>query len=157
MENYTPRLKVTKVVWEIPEEGWIKVNTDDASRGNPGRSTIGFCVRDEYEDIVFAEGKEINEATNTEAEAVAIVEALKFCRMQLYPQVYVQTDSMLMKKIMEGSWKPPWCIVEQIEEIMQLLNEDNYVVSHIYREGNKLTDHRANYALDHGNIVCQDF
>ncbi|XP_070039454.1 uncharacterized protein [Nicotiana tomentosiformis] len=107
MENYTPRLKVSKVIWELPGEGWIKVNTDGASRGNPGRSAIGYCVRDEYRDIVFAAGKEINETTNTEAEAEAIVQALKFCRMQQYSQVCVQTDSMVMKKILEGSWKPP--------------------------------------------------
>lgn len=107
MENYIPRLKVDKVVWELPGEGCLKVNTDGASRGNPGRSAIGYCVRDEFGDIVYAVGKEINETTNTEAKAMAIVEALRFCRFQQYSHVCVQTDSMLMKKIMDGSWKPP--------------------------------------------------
>ncbi|XP_070022972.1 uncharacterized protein [Nicotiana sylvestris] len=37
MENFTPKLKVTKVIWELPSAGWLKVNTDGASRGNPGR------------------------------------------------------------------------------------------------------------------------
>uniref|UniRef100_A0A1U7VHC3 Uncharacterized protein LOC104213858 n=1 Tax=Nicotiana sylvestris TaxID=4096 RepID=A0A1U7VHC3_NICSY len=41
MENFTPKLKVTKVMWEFPSAGWLKVNTDGASRGNPGRSSIG--------------------------------------------------------------------------------------------------------------------
>ncbi|XP_019248489.1 PREDICTED: uncharacterized protein LOC109227749 [Nicotiana attenuata] len=98
---------VDKVVWEFPRECWLKVNTDGASRGNPGRSAIGYNARDEKGDIVFAEWKEINETTNTEAEAMAIVEALRYCRMQQYSQVCVQTDSMLMKKIIEGMWKPP--------------------------------------------------
>uniref|UniRef100_A0A1U7X1L2 Uncharacterized protein LOC104234194 n=1 Tax=Nicotiana sylvestris TaxID=4096 RepID=A0A1U7X1L2_NICSY len=40
MENFTPKLKVTKVMWEFPSTGWLKVNTDGASRGNPGRSSI---------------------------------------------------------------------------------------------------------------------
>lgn len=40
---------------------------------------------------------------------------------------------------------------------MQLLEGSNYMVSHIFREGNKLADHLANYALDHGNIECQEF
>nr|XP_009777052.1 PREDICTED: uncharacterized protein LOC104226713 [Nicotiana sylvestris] len=35
MENYTPKLKYQKVIWEQPIEGWIKVNTDGASKGNP--------------------------------------------------------------------------------------------------------------------------
>lgn len=102
IENYTPRFKVDRVIWEFPGEGWLKVNTDGASRGNFGRSAIGCCVRDEKGDIVFAAEKKINETTNTKAEAMAIVEALRFCRMQQYPQVCIQTDLMLMKKIMDG-------------------------------------------------------
>lgn len=81
MENYTPRLKVKKVIWTFPEEGWLKVNTDGASRGNPGRSAIGYCIRDEKGDIVYTVGKEIKETTNIEAETVAIVEVLRYCRM----------------------------------------------------------------------------
>ncbi|XP_019250979.1 PREDICTED: uncharacterized protein LOC109229885 [Nicotiana attenuata] len=130
MENYTPRLKVDKVLLEFPGEGWLKVNTDGASRGNPGRSAVGYCVKDENGDIVFAAGKEIHETTETEAEAMAIVEALRFCRMQQYFQV---------------------------EEIMQLFEGRNNVVSHVFRERNKLADHLANYALDAGDIACQEF
>lgn len=79
MENNTPRLKVNNVTWELPMEGWIKVNTDDASRKNPDRSAIGYCLRDELGDVRYAFGKEINEVTNTELEAIAILEAIRFC------------------------------------------------------------------------------
>lgn len=64
---------------------------------------------------------------------------------------------MLLKNIMDGFWRPPWTITEQVEEIMHLLEGGNYVVSHIFREVNKLADHLANYALDHGDIKCQGF
>ncbi|XP_019234932.1 PREDICTED: uncharacterized protein LOC109215344 [Nicotiana attenuata] len=157
MENYTPRLKVDKVCWELPGEGWLKVNTDGASRRNPGRSAIGYCVSNETGDVCYALGKEINEAINTEAEAVAIVDALRFCRLHQYSHVWIQIDSMLMKKIIDGTWKTPWCIADQVEEIMQLLEGCNYIVSHIFREGNKLADQLANYALDFGDIECKDF
>lgn len=56
MENYTLKLKVCKVMWEFPSAGWLKINTDGASRGNPGRSFIRYCVRDEKGDIVRAVG-----------------------------------------------------------------------------------------------------
>ncbi|XP_070002841.1 uncharacterized protein LOC142165887 [Nicotiana tabacum] len=90
MENFTPKLKVTKVMWEPP---------------------------------IKSVGSEIEETTNTVAEAM----------------------------------KPPWIISEQVEEIMQLMIGGNYTVTHIHREGNKLADHLANYALDHGEIECQQF
>nr|XP_016513320.1 PREDICTED: uncharacterized protein LOC107830307 [Nicotiana tabacum] len=157
LENYTPRLKVDKVLWEFPMEGWIKVNIDGASRRNPGRSSIGFCVRDEVGDLRYTLGMEIAEGSNTEAEAVAIVEALKLCKTQNYSQIWLQTDSLLLKNIIEGSWKPPWGIIEHVEEIRNLMEEFNIRVSHIFREENKLADHLANYALDIGNIECYDF
>ncbi|XP_070012994.1 uncharacterized protein [Nicotiana sylvestris] len=134
MENFTPKLKVTKVMWEFPSAGWLKVNTD-----------------------VKSVGKEIEETTNTVAEAKAMVEALRFYRLKQYSHVWLQTDSMLLKKIMDGIWKPPWIIYEQVEEMMQLMNGGNYTVTHIHREGKKLADHLANYALDHGEIECQQF
>ncbi|XP_070007342.1 uncharacterized protein [Nicotiana sylvestris] len=157
MENFTPKLKVTKIIWEFPSAGWLKVNTDGASRGNPGRSSIGFCIRNENGDIVKSVGKEIEETTNTVAEAKAMVEALRFCRFQQYSHVWLQTNSMVLKKIMDGIWKPPRIISEQVEEMMQLMNEGNYTVTHIHREGNRLADRLANYALDHGEIECQQF
>ncbi|XP_070004753.1 uncharacterized protein [Nicotiana sylvestris] len=105
IEQYTPRLKYDKVLWEFPSRGWIKVNTDGACRGNPGRSSIGFCIRDEVCDLIYAEKREISEGTNNESEAVAIVESLKMCKNLNYFQIWLQTYSMLLKNIIEESWK----------------------------------------------------
>ncbi|XP_070024861.1 uncharacterized protein [Nicotiana sylvestris] len=109
MENFTPKLKVTKFMWEFPSAGWLKVNTDGASRGNPGRSSIGFCIRNENGDIVKSVGKEIEETTNTVAEAKAMVEALRFCRFQQYSHVELtclhKAVFMSMKKIERSKGK----------------------------------------------------
>ncbi|XP_019248338.1 PREDICTED: uncharacterized protein LOC109227594 [Nicotiana attenuata] len=152
LENYTSRLRFDKVTWEFPIEGWLKVNTDGASRGNPGRSSIGFCIRDDMGDVRYAVGKEISEGSNNEAEAVAILEALRFCKSQQYSKIWLQTDSLVLKNVIEGTWDPPWTIVEYVEEIRQLKGEFSIKVSHIFREGNKLVDHLANSAFDAGGI-----
>lgn len=34
LEEYCPRTKVTKVLWEYPPKGRVKHNTNEASRGN---------------------------------------------------------------------------------------------------------------------------
>nr|XP_016480745.1 PREDICTED: uncharacterized protein LOC107801860 [Nicotiana tabacum] len=101
LENYTPRMKYDKVIWELPMVGWVKVNTDGASRGNPGRSSIGLCIRNDDGDLVYVLGREINAATNTKAEIVAILEALRICSAHNYMQVWLQTDSLLLKNIVE--------------------------------------------------------
>lgn len=102
MERYTPTLKVTKVLWELPPIGWIKVNIDGASRGNPGRSSIGFALRDAQGDIIFASGKGIQDSTNNEVEALEIKEALRYCEEQGYVNILIQTDSLLLKKVIKG-------------------------------------------------------
>ncbi|XP_070005263.1 uncharacterized protein [Nicotiana sylvestris] len=101
LEHYTPSLKFEKVIWEFPLEGWIKVNTDGSSRGNPGRSTIGYCLRDESGDVRYALGRVIAEGSNNKAEAVAIVEALRLCRTLNFTQIWLQTDSSLNRGIIE--------------------------------------------------------
>lgn len=64
LEHYTTSLKVIKVIWDLPTPRWMKVNTDGASRGNPGRSSIGYVLRDEEGDVTYARGKEIQDTTN---------------------------------------------------------------------------------------------
>nr|XP_016472595.1 PREDICTED: uncharacterized protein LOC107794608 [Nicotiana tabacum] len=117
MENYTPKLKFNKVLWELPMTDWTKINTDGASRGSPGRSSIGFCFRNEEGDPVYACGKEIQEVTNTQAETRAILEALKHCLTNEMNNIWVETDSMLLKKVITREWKPPWVIEEEVKEI----------------------------------------
>ncbi|XP_019241016.1 PREDICTED: uncharacterized protein LOC109221004 [Nicotiana attenuata] len=157
LESYLPRLKYTKVLWECPKSGWIKVNTDGASKGNPGRSSIGYVLRNEKGDIVYGCGKEVQNGTNTEAEAKAILEAMKFCVRHEYVLIELHTDSMMMKHVITGEWDVPWNIAEHVEEIKELMNRTNVTVTHTLREGNRLADHLANYALDFGDFEAHNF
>lgn len=121
MDHYTPRLKVTKVLWDLPEQGWVKVNTDGVSRGNPDRSSIGFVLRDREGDMRYARGKKIHEVTNTEAEASAILEALRYCVHHGYTNILVKTDSILMKIVIEDTWIAPWTVAAYVEEIKEVM------------------------------------
>lgn len=157
MENYTPKFKVNKVLWEMLSEGWIKVNTDGASRGNPGRSSIGYCLKNELGDVIYVCGKEVHETTNTVAESLAILEALRYCRLHQPNNIWLETNSIMVRNVIVGNWKPPWAIVMYVEEIKQILEAYNTKMTHIFREGNRLADHLANYALDFGPIKCVSF
>lgn len=102
-------------------------------------------------------GREINEGTNTEDEALAIMEALRYCRLHNHIHSWLQTYSMLRKNIIDGSWKSPWCIIGHVEKIKQMMEGCIIKVSDICRDWNKLADHLANYALDVGAIECHEF
>lgn len=47
--------------WIAPETGWLKWNTDDASKGNPDPSSTAFFIRVEHGDLVVAQGSRIKE------------------------------------------------------------------------------------------------
>ncbi|KAK6775943.1 hypothetical protein RDI58_026944 [Solanum bulbocastanum] len=45
LHRYNPSVKLIKVNWKPPDTGWVKINTDGASKGNSERSSWVFCVR----------------------------------------------------------------------------------------------------------------
>ncbi|KAK6793920.1 hypothetical protein RDI58_007373 [Solanum bulbocastanum] len=110
------------VQWHPPPIGTIKFNTDGANI--------------------------IHDTTNTEAEAIAIREAIAYGIAEGYARCIIERDSLLLKKILEGEWKTPWQINTIIEDIKEFMNYCDTEVHHIYREGNKLADYMANLALD---------
>lgn len=132
--------------------GRIKINIDGASRGNLGRSSIGFCIRDEGGDVIYACGREIREITNTVAKTMAILEALRYASQHKFNYIWLQTDSMLLNNVIAECWKPPWVIIDHVDEIIRLLERCTSMVSHIFKEGNKLADHLSNYALESGTF-----
>lgn len=102
IENYRPKLYYLVVSWKPPEQEYFKCNTDGASRGNPGRSSYGFCIRNHRGDLVYAQGEEVHEATNIETEAIAIREAIyRYVSIGL-AKVRVETDSLALVKILSG-------------------------------------------------------
>ncbi|XP_075082433.1 uncharacterized protein LOC142166835 [Nicotiana tabacum] len=146
-ESYKPYVGNKTVTWQLPYEGWFKCNTDGASRDNPGPSSYGFFVRDHAGDLVFAKAKEIGETTNIVAEAKAIVEGLAYCvERQLHPLI-METDSLVMRKIIDGEWATPWCIGAEVRKIKHIKNNYNVVFEYVLREGNSVADFLGNLAF----------
>ncbi|XP_059284804.1 uncharacterized protein LOC132038098 [Lycium ferocissimum] len=147
-EQFRPSLKCTIVTWRVPASGWYKCNSDGASRGNPGPSSVAFCIRDDNGDLVYAAAQKIADGNNLVAEAVAIKQGIKYCMdHQLYP-LLVETDSLAMKMFIRGTWEVPWCISMILKDINRLIRGQIVEVEHIYRKGNCLEDFLANYVFD---------
>ncbi|XP_059288614.1 uncharacterized protein LOC132041965 [Lycium ferocissimum] len=64
--------------------GWLKCNSDSASRGNPGPSASAFC------------------------RAKAMHDGIIFCVTQQHLPLILETDSLGLMKIVEGEWEVPW-------------------------------------------------
>ena len=56
------------VLWQRPDSGWTKLNTDGASKGNPGPAGAGGIFRDNHGNPILAFQDYIGPASNTFAE-----------------------------------------------------------------------------------------
>nr|XP_016511576.1 PREDICTED: uncharacterized protein LOC107828724 [Nicotiana tabacum] len=94
--------KKCRVTSQLPCHGWYKCNTDGASKGNPGPSSLGICVRDDEGDVVYSRVVNLGVKTNVVAEANAILQGLEYCVEYNFQPLILENDSLVMKKAIEG-------------------------------------------------------
>ncbi|KAH0746169.1 hypothetical protein KY285_007826 [Solanum tuberosum] len=104
--------------WDF--QGWLKCNTDSASRGNPGPSSVAFCVRNHDGNLVGAKGLQIADTSNLVAEAKAICEGLQYCFDKRFSNIIVETDSLSMVNIINGIWEVPWSVSIEVNAINRI-------------------------------------
>jgi ribonuclease HI len=129
--------------------GEATVAFDGASRGNPGRSAAAYIVSDE-DGVVKREGEAIGEATNNEAEYVALLRGLVEARELGYDVVEAVGDSELVVKQVGGEWR---CGADNLkplhEEVLEVTDGfEEFGIRHVPREENAGPDELANAALD---------
>ncbi|PHT39643.1 Superoxide dismutase [Mn], mitochondrial [Capsicum baccatum] len=133
---------------ELPENGIIKCNTDGACRGNPGTGAYGFCLRNREGDLVYAQGEDIGITTNVIAKMREIQEIIKYYRENNIRRVKIESDSLLIVRVLKREWKVLWEVIELLEDIKRNKEHLEIQIKHIYREGNALADYIANLAID---------
>ncbi|XP_075084856.1 uncharacterized protein LOC142168095 [Nicotiana tabacum] len=82
--------------------------------------------------------------TNVVAEAKAILQGLEYCvEHDLHPLI-LETDSLVMKTVIEGEWDPPWVIAQNVKRIIEMKDNFNVIFQHMFKEGNSVADFIAN-------------
>lgn len=97
---------------------------------------------------MYAQCKKLGHKTNVEAEARAMMKGLVFCVEHDIQPLILETDSIMLKNMVEGRWETPWCISTEVEKIRRVMENFNVIIHHIYREGNTLADFLTNLAFD---------
>ncbi|XP_019256289.1 PREDICTED: uncharacterized protein LOC109234676 [Nicotiana attenuata] len=97
--------------------------------------SLGFCVRNDEGDVVYARAVDLGVTTNVVAEAKAILQGLEYCvEYDLHPLI-LETDSLVMKKVIEGEWDTPWLITNDVKKIREMKGNFNVIFQHVFREG----------------------
>lgn len=79
----------------------LKCNTDGVSRGTPGPSSYAFCIRNTFEDPVYAEAKMIGWKQNVEAKVIALLIAIRFYKSNNLKNYLIKWDSLGVLKIIK--------------------------------------------------------
>jgi ribonuclease HI len=128
----------------------IIINTDGASRGNPGLAAIGVTLKNEKEELVAVISEKIGVATNNQAEYRALIGGLKKASGLGAREVIIRADSELMVKQMLGQYRVKNAGLQPLfEEARRLAGSFAHCkVMAVPRERNKEADKLANQALD---------
>lgn len=117
LEDYRPKLYHHKVIQKLPPMGYQKCNTDGATKGNPGPNFYGFCIRDHRGNLCYAQAGLLGQLTNIQAEAKAILEAIKYWQRENNIAKLLELDFLVMVKVLKNQTQSPWEIIEEVEEI----------------------------------------
>lgn len=133
-----------------PEHQLLHIHIDGASRGNPGEAGFGVHVSTpDGAELARLYGY-LGRATNNVAEYQALIHALRYARAHGARRVSIFSDSELVVRQMEGSYKVrhPDMVALHREAGALLGQFDEASVRHVPREQNREADRLANRALD---------
>lgn len=68
-------------------------------------------------------------------------------------KIMVETNSLVLQKIILKEWRVPWNIKGQIEQIQEIAVNKSITFKHTYREANQLADTLANLALEENKDI----
>ncbi len=128
----------------------VIINTDGASRGNPGQAAIGATIRDEKGKLLGSISKAIGVTTNNQAEYRAIIAALEQALRLGAKQVELNSDSELIVNQLTGKYRVKKDTLQPLFEQVKTLagNFESFNVSYIPREQNRQADALANKAYE---------
>ncbi|CAA7032614.1 unnamed protein product [Microthlaspi erraticum] len=137
-----------RTVWMRPQTNWVKVNTDGASRGNPGLATAGGVLRDERGHWRCGFALNIGICSAPLAELWGVYYGLWIAWEQRAQRVELEVDSEVVVRFLTtriGEENPLSFLVRLCHGF---ISRDWIVrISHVHREANRLADGLANYAF----------
>ena len=141
-----PRARLRIIRWMVPPMGYVKLNVDGSSLGNPGDAGGGGLIRDSEGRLLYGFSTFYGWQTNMSAEAMALLEGLQLCKSHGFPHVEIEIDSLTLLKVVRREMKCPWRIWGVVCHIRHLLEDFTSVLHHCYRELNAVADSLAKLA-----------
>ncbi|XP_077241786.1 uncharacterized protein LOC143882203 [Tasmannia lanceolata] len=129
--------------WEAPPEGYLKINFDGSSLGNPGPAGIGGLARNSAGVVSWAFAGPIGRSDSSEAEVKAAFQGIHRLSKDMFDKVIVEGDSSNVISWLSGKIAPPWRFLSFFEEIADLVSASSIVFKFVRRSANGEADSLA--------------
>ena len=128
----------------------VSIFVDGASRGNPGPSGIGYCIKDVDGKIIERGGEFIGFTTSRSAEYFAMKKGIERALELKIKSARFVSDNLMMVNQLNGVMKPKNSdIIPIYNSIRELIKKfDAVSFTHIHRSENTAADEEANRAID---------
>ena len=125
------------------------LNTDGASKGNPGAGGAGIAIQKNNLPILKM-GFYLNEKTNIEAEYFAMILGLLYLKTYIKPEdkVLILNDNAMIIKLLNKTNKCQSAHLQDLYRLlMKLIKDLNFEAKHVPRERNTVADRLANEGI----------
>lgn len=135
--------------WKPPPLGWIKLNTDGASKGNPGLATGGGVFRDALGSWCLGFYQKSGACNAITTEMWAIWRGLRLAWQKKYTQLVVESDSQLAVRYLTEGVTRDNSLFPLVTNCKELIRRIGLVeLKYCNRESNRLADRLASIAFE---------
>jgi ribonuclease HI len=146
---------IKEVLWQPPLINWVKCNIDGAAKGNPGTASCGGVFRNHAAELVYCFAEPLGKTSSFQAELCAAMRAIEVAHIMNLNNLWLESDSELVVHAFKNTnFMVAWNLRNRWHNAKLLLSHMNYIVSHIYREGNQVADTLANYGCSLSSLTC---
>ena len=132
---------IEKELWLKPPIGWMKLNTDGASLGNPGAAGAGGLIRNSSGEWVKGFARSVGFATSVTAEFWALRDGLILASQLGLQQIEVEIDAKVVVDLVQSNSVVNNSFLPLLNDCRSLLRSFHQVsVSHTFREANRCAD-----------------
>jgi ribonuclease HI len=153
----TPSPTPSPSSWSAPPTDFIKLNFDEASKGNPGAAGYEAVFRNHHGCIILISAGSLGYTMNNVAELWALIRGLQLAKDHNFNQLMVEGDSQilinLLGQLLNGAdpdkISPSWRLSHGLKAIVELLCSNQVVIpSHVRRKSNQVADYLANIGVN---------
>ena len=136
---------IKEVIWSPPIADWIKCNTDGSSSNNT--SSCGGIFRNHESKFLACFAERLDNGSAIFAELSAVMRAIEIAHQRGWWKLWIETDSALVVLASKNLGLIPCVLRNRWKNCLILLQQMNYVITHIFREGNNFADKLASIGL----------